>query len=249
MPYFLCDAALAVGHSVTLSGDEAHHILCSRRLHPGETLELQNQNGLRFEARVESIYKREVVCSVLAPVPVPPPSPLKLELGVALPKEKTLDWILQKATELGVSGIFLFHGQHSPHKPPAAQRERLLERWQKITLEACKQSGRQFPPSLTWSDSFSVALNTLPACEYQWLLHPSATTSSPKTELLALSLVQVNHCRVWIGPEGGFHEAELALAFKQQLRPLRLGPSILRTETAVLTSLALLQFLWGDIGE
>lgn len=242
MPYFRHKGKLGTGENSALTGPEAQHARQSRRLRPGERIEVQDSTGARFQAVVESVERRAVNFRVESELPVPPPSPLTLNLLVALPKEKALDFVLQKSTELGVSQLTLFPGAFSP-KPSGSTKER-LQRWQRIAEEACKQSGRQFPPQLHWRERLEDAVEETDAPAQRWVLTPEGQPSwLAPSEGLATQAHQV-----LIGPEGGLHPDEVAWARSRNFRELALGPRILRTETAVLSVAAILQFLHGDLG-
>ena len=242
MPYFRYNKKLGSGESATLIGPEAQHAKQSRRLRPEERIEVQDSTGARFQAVVvSSVERRSVRFRVESKLPVPPLSPLVLELLVALPKEKALDFVLQKSTELGVTRLTLFPGIFSP-RATGSTKDR-LQRWQKITEEACKQSGRQFPPQLQWQERLEDTTEETKTSVCRWMLTPEGQQG-----LLAQGDgFTVQSHQVLIGPEGGLHPDEVAWARSRNFREVALGPRVLRTETAVLSVAAILQFLHGDL--
>ncbi len=239
MPYFLHQGHLRLGVAAPLAGDEGHHARNARRLRLGETLTVQDASGTRFQAQVVELRRKEVVVLPEAEQLPPPPSPLHLELLLAAPKEKALDWSLQKATELGVSRFHVFASRHSPKLPEHPTQR--LERWSRIAWEACKQCERHTPPELHWSDDLKTALATAPPCR-TWSLEPGSGAGPAQTDLLP-----ERQARLIIGPEGGLAPDEQALLREAGIPTWTLGPRILRTETAVVAGATLLQFLAGDL--
>jgi len=161
-----------------------------------------------------------------------------------------LDFILQKTTELGVHRLDFFGGIYSSKVFSTSQAERQMVRWERIALEACKQCGRQFHPEIYWHSNLETALSVLPECPNSWVLSPGSTDSvSWKNYILADRAKPKEHQRVLIGPEGGFHLEEIDLALSSGMCPVDLGLRILRTETAAVSAVAILQFLWGDLSQ
>ncbi|MFL2737259.1 MAG: RsmE family RNA methyltransferase [bacterium] len=249
MSYFIFDGVLECGRQFELEGGEARHVLKSRRMRSGERFLIQDQNGHRFDAVLKSSGRDSLSFVPEISVTVPQESALRLEILQALPKEKALDWILQKTTELGVSQLDIFCGNHSPNSFHFSQQKSQLSRWYRIVLEASKQCGRQNPPEIFWHENLKAALQKLPECPNSWILNPGNeesvqwkkqdTNTNPETQ----QLIQ----RVLIGPEGGLHSDEIELALLSGMRHVELGPRILRSETAAVSAISILQFLWGDL--
>ena len=247
MSYFIFDGVLNLGKQYELKGEESHHITKSRRLRPGDSFLIQDQHGLRFEAILKSFDRNSLVFTLQKPVAIPPASSLRIEILQALPKQKVLDSILQKTTELGVNQLDVFCGMHSPKIFRAYEKKHHLKRWQRIVLEASKQCERQFPPEIYFHSDISAALETLSECPNSWMLVPEATNAVSWKKLTSSGDDLINHHRVLIGPEGGFHQDEIKLSLRSGIRPVHLGPRILRSETAAMTAVSILQFLWGDL--
>ncbi|MBF0237795.1 MAG: 16S rRNA (uracil(1498)-N(3))-methyltransferase [SAR324 cluster bacterium] len=244
MSYFLFDQELEEGKTYILSGEEAHHILTVRRVRVHEMLELQDIGQRRFLVRVTSVDRKSFEFQVLSCLKTPDDSPLELELVQALVKEKALDLILQKTTELGVSRILIFHSCHTP-KALVSSPEQALDRWRKIVQEACKQCGRTAPPEILWASSLEDALNTGLGQAQTWLLKPDVPLWKPQA-LSIESLHSMAH-RILVGPEGGFHPEEYVLAEQFHVQPIPLGPRILRAETAAIAAVSIFQFWLGDL--
>lgn len=247
MSYFLFEGKLEVGKIEDLSGDEALHILQSRRLRVGEHFEVQDSTNQRFLATLINASRNRLTFDVQEEVNPPPPSRLRLELMQALPKEKATDWIVQKVTELGITQLILFHGRYSPKAIPFHQQEKTLQRWKKISWEACKQSGRQTPPEILWFEDIKTAFDTLPPCPSQWMTVTNGNSQATLTSLLAEEKGISQHHRVLVGAEGGLHPDEIHLAQKHGMQEMSLGPRILRAETAAIAVTAIFQFFVGDL--
>jgi len=250
MSYFIFDGVLECGRQYELKGEEAGHILKSRRLRVGDYFLIQDEQGRRFEVVLQNLSRNSLKFVPEKTVAVPPQSPLRLEILQALPKEKALDFILQKTTELGVHRLDFFGGVHSSKVFRTSQAERQMVRWKRIVLEASKQCGRQFPPEIYWHSNLETTLSALPECPNSWVLSPgSADSVSWNNSTGADRAKPKEHQRVLVGPEGGFHPEEIDLALRSGMRPVDLGPRILRTETAAVSAVAILQFLWGDLSQ
>lgn len=247
MSYFIFDGVLVCGKQFELDGEEARHVLKSRRMRSGDRFLIQDQNGERFDAVLKSLDRNSLCFVPENSVAFPQASALRLEILQALPKEKALDWILQKTTELGVNRLDLFYGINSPKSGHFSQQKRQLSRWQRIVLEASKQCGRQHPPEIFWHENLASALEKLPECTNSWILSPDCENSVSWKKLDIDEKKQQLFQRVLIGPEGGFHPDEIELALRSGMRPVELGPRVLRAETAAVTAVSILQFLWGDL--
>jgi len=234
MGFFLVERPLVQGERFELAGEEALHLLGSRRIRIGEEVEVQDPQGHRFLATVLSKERKSLELLNTKEL-VPPAEPkFRLWLHQAMVKEKALDWILQKSVELGAAGVFLFETEHSQPLPQGEERTHRLERWHKILWEACKQSGRHRPPVLTLS-----AVSPLGQAFDQpaFVFDPYR----PPTFLKNLTL-ESQGAHLILGPEAGFEPEELS-GFSGHY--LGLGPRILRAETAALSLLAILHHEFG----
>ena len=247
MSYFIFDGVLSLGNQYELKGEESRHITKSRRLRPGDSFLIQDQQGNRFEAILKSFDRNSLLFMLQKTVPIPPNSSLRIEILQAVPKQKALDSILQKTTELGISQLDIFCGMHSPKIFRISEKQHHLERWKRIVTEASKQCERQFPPEIHFHPDISTSLETLSKCQNSWMLVPEAADTISWKKLTSSGDDLINHHRVLIGPEGGFHQDEIKIALSSGIRPVNLGPRILRSDTAAITTVSILQFLWGDL--
>ena len=247
MSYFIFDGVLNLGKQYELKGEESGHITKSRRLRPGESFFVQDQKGQRFEAILKSFDRNSILFIPQKPVTIPPASSLRIEILQALPKQKALDFILQKTTELGVSRLDVFCGRHSQKTFRAFEKQQHLKRWKRIVSEASKQCGRQFAPEIHFHPDISATLETLPECPNSWMLVTEAADTVSWKKISSSGDDIIKHHRVLIGPEGGFNQNEIKLSLRSGMRQVYLGPRILRSETAAMSAVSILQFLWGDL--
>ncbi len=247
MSYFIFDGVLKLGTQYELKGEETRHIINSRRLRPGVNFQIQDQEGKRFEAILKSFDRKSLLFIPQKIVDVPPASSLRIEILQAIPKQKSLDSILQKTTELGVSQVDIFCGIHSPKIFRTSEKHHHLKRWQRIASEASKQCERQYPPEIYFHSDISAALKTLPECPNSWILVTEPADAISWKKILNSADDLIKHHRVLIGPEGGFHQDEIKISLHSGIRPVHLGPRIMRSETAAMSAVSILQFLWGDL--
>ena len=233
------------GSSVHLSGDEARHLRSVLRLGPGDRVHVFNGAGGEFECEVVELRKDSVRLNIIVQVePASPESPLKLTLGVALLKGDKFDLVVQKATELGVSAIVPLETKLADIKlRDAHDAEKRVQRWQRIALEAAKQSGRAVVPELV---SFLPLESFMRNHEDTDRLFFSERDGVSLAE--AQSDVARNSLTAIVGPEGGWNDEELDLARQTGWRIVTLGGRVLRAETAAIAVTVLLQNKFGDLG-
>ncbi len=241
MSYFIFEDVININQKFTLKGEEARHLLSSRRIQIGELIEIQDINLRRFHASVESVTKRDLDLLPIKEIETVPESPLKINLFQALIKEKNLELVLQKTTELGVSTINVFPGAFSQRLKKDPQKQ--LNRWNKICVEACKQSGRTKPPVLSYRESLNE-----PASEYFANKSIPTLVFDTETNITKLSKIDIpgKEVNLLIGPEGGWQRGEID---KKKMLAVNLGLRTLRAETAAISAVTLLQFLYGDLGQ
>ena len=225
MSFFFCPADLALGTSVELEGDIAHHIGTVRRIKKGEEIQLQDPRMRRFLARVDAVTKRSVTITPLSEITLPPETAHTVTLIQALVSEQNIDLILQKATELGAQKIVLFQSEHSPHSIRTDRLPHKLDRWTEIARNACEQSGRPSLPLIIVTPSLTDALED--AAGVIVVLDQSGDAfPNPQT----LTLI--------VGPEGGLSEGEISLLKNRSALFARISAYTLRSETAALAGLA-----------
>lgn len=222
----------------------AHHIAKVLRMKAGRSIRLFNgqanaSSGLgEFSATLHSVDKKNVIVSVGEFISRNTESPLSVELGVCLIKNDRMDWLLQKATELGVTTITPLWSEYTDVKIPVDRLEKKFNHWQQVIINACEQSGRVAIPVLNAPQKIAEWSRSVQA-DKKYVLHPyveSAVLTSPSLKSIA----------VLVGPEGGLSDEEVDLAKKHHFSGLALGQRILRAETAPLAALSILQYQHGD---
>jgi len=231
MPYFLCEGRRQVGEEFAHTHADAAHLLQSRRIRRGEQVQVQDEAGARFLAELTAVRGRTPHLLLLEALPVPHLPTPHLTLVQAQVKDKALESLVQKCTELGAAHLVLFAAEHSSLPKGRKEESARLERLGKIAWEACKQSGRQFPPAITWMEGLGAALGALEPGGARLMLHPGG-------ERLPDSVRGAEHAAVLVGPEGGLTNAEVARAVEAGFTPWGLGGYILRADTAAMAACA-----------
>ena len=235
------DAPLAAGKRVILEGNAASHVTRVLRLRVGDALTLFNGAGGEYAASIDAARGGRLTVAVGEPRAVERESPLSLTLAQGVSRGERMDLVVQKATELGVCGIVPLFTERSVVRLGAQQAERKLTHWRAIAIAACEQSGRNRLPNVAPPVSLADLLRGGSDGSTRLLLSPGATDTLGDVPR-PLSAVTV-----LIGPEGGLAQAEQEAAVAAGFRPVRLGPRVLRTETAAIAALALLQREFGDL--
>ena len=244
MTYFRHDAPLATGQQIELRGEEAQHLLRSRRIRQGEQFALQDPTGQRFLAEMAGADRHVARAVVGARLPVPPLPGRAVTLLQAAVKDKAAEWIIEKATELGLVAVCFFPTEHSSVAHAALAHPRQQARWERIAWEACKQCDRQFPPAVQVLPDLASALTAHPTgpAAAGWVLHPGGRREAAKALPPAApddGQQAPPALRVLVGPEGGLTPMEVSTAQAAGYEAVRLGGTILRAETAALAASAL----------
>lgn len=238
---FFTDSPLALDAAIQLSDAAAAHATKALRLNVGDSATVFNGDGLDYECILTSIKKNSVMATVTGTKKINNESPLHITLLQAISSGDRMDFTIQKAVELGVSRIQPINSQRSVVKLSAERAEKRTEHWQNVAISACEQSGRAFVPKVL-----------TPASLENWL---SQNQIAEATRILlnpigAKRLMEIrkptSNIELLIGAEGGLSKGEIDLAISQHFQSIVLGPRILRTETAALTAISVMQSLWGD---
>ena len=234
------EASLAVGRVLDLPETAAAHLVRVLRLHEGDACVLFNGDGHDYAARLCGVGKRAVQVQVESAARVDNESPLAVTLLQGIARGEKMDLILQKATELGVARIRPVYSERSEVRLDATRADKRLAHWRGVVASACGQSGRaRVPPVDPPLPLAQAARDAVGTCRY---LSPQAVSgidvlAAPADASITLA----------IGPEGGFAARDLQVLDEAGFHGLRLGPRILRTETAGLAAIAALQMRFGDL--
>jgi len=229
---------LATNSDIQLSGTAANHIAKVLRMSEGDPLVLFNGSGNEYHCTITVLSKKQVCAHINSEQSVPRASPLGIHLGQVISRGDRMDFAIQKATELGVTEITPLFSERCEVKLKGDRLEKKLGHWQQIAISACEQSYRNtvpiIHPARPVTEWISQQDQTL-----KLVLHPHSpvqleTISKPET------------VSILIGPEGGFSETEVKSFEDYQFKSIALGPRVLRTETAPIVAISVLQYQWGD---
>jgi 16S rRNA (uracil1498-N3)-methyltransferase len=237
------DAPLRAGSLIELPAAAGAHLVKVLRLRAGDALTLFSGDGREFAAVVESLRGSRVAVLTGEPRVADRESPLAVTLVQCLARADRMDVIVQKATELGVARIVPVSSRRSVVRLDGAQAESKAAHWRAIAVSACEQCGRNRLPLVETPRRLldHLAAAAAAAGGTRLVLDPDAAPSPPA--VAAGAAVEIA-----IGPEGGFDSTEVEALALSGFVPVRLGPRVLRTETAAIASLAWLQSRYGDLG-
>ena len=241
MPRFYSPPPLPISGSFELPPDAAHHASRVLRLRVGDKVEIFDGIGNECRGLIAELSGKRVTVTGICSSSNNRESPLHMVLAQALSGSEKMDWVIQKATELGVKEIQPLVTERSVARLPAERVHKRLEHWRQIAISACEQCGRSMLPGLhAPMDIMEWLQQTRLAPDTKYILLPEGTASlhdqaKPKGKAVLL-----------VGAEGGFSQAEITAALQCGYIPIRLGTRVMRTETAAVAGLAALQTLWGD---
>ena len=239
-PRIYLDLDLAVGLVMALPEEAYRHLVIVLRRIPNDTVILFNGRGGEYTAKIESVAKRKLTVRIEEFRPVDRESPLPVTLAQAVSKGERMDYSIQKAVELGVGMIQPLITDHVVVRLDAERWARKQEHWQSVAIAACEQSGRTRVPKVLPVVELRDWLNTGPAEALRLVLSPAAAP-------VALKRNAGQPVLLLVGPEGGLSEVELKLADLAGFSALSLGQRVLRTETAGVVALSILQSKFGDL--
>ncbi len=234
------DQPLSAHSELALDERNSHYLLRVLRLKSGDALILFNGDGHEYEAVLEQAGKKSARVRIGEQSAPRRESALHVELGQGVARGERMDFVLQKSVELGVAAITPLWTQRAQVRMDARRQEKRLGHWRGVVQSACEQSGRVRLPALDAPRDLGDWL-ARPFDGLRLVLAPEATQTLD-------SLPAPARVQVLIGPEGGLDASEIQAATSHGFQPVRLGPRVLRTETAALTAIAAVQLLWGDLG-
>ena len=247
IPRIFTDQLLCEGQEIILHQQAARHLVSALRLSTGDHLTLFNGTGGEYSAHLVTVGSKKVTALLEAFSPGIAPSPLALTLAIGLSRGDRMDWVMQKAVELGVTTITPLFTERSEVKLKADRAVKKTAHWQEIARSACEQSGQNQVPEIHQPTTLQAALQltelTDIACKM--ILDPLAKSSLVE-QIAAQPRPSPQSVLLLSGPEGGFSGSEIAFAQSKSVLPVSIGPRILRTETAPIAALSVLQAHWGD---
>jgi 16S rRNA (uracil1498-N3)-methyltransferase len=207
---------------------------------PGATLVLFDGSGGEYPATIVEAGKHCVLVETDAHSPIETESPLRIHLGIAISRGERMDWIVQKATELGISTISPLASERTEVRLQGERAAKKQRHWREIAVSACEQCGRNRLPEIEPLISLPEWVGSVSAQRKFVLHHRAGPPGQVQDDPDSVALL--------VGPEGGLSAAEIDSAVRCRFAPLRLGPRVMRTETAPLAAIAILQSRWGDMG-
>ena len=235
-------SALSNGVELELDGDRAKYLGKVLRVRVGDTLTIFNGDGPEWPATIISISKSRINLALGMSIDPGTESPLKIHLVQGISRGDRMDFVVQKATELGVKRITPVLTEYGIVKLKSDRAEKRRDHWQKIANSACEQSGRTRQPLIDMPMPLKNWFGSKPPkVDAEVVLVPNAAAP------LALIPAPETKICVLIGPEGGFSETEYGDAEVSGFQAVSLGPRVLRTESAAIATLSVLQSMWGDL--
>ena len=246
MRRFFVDNILPGNDFVSITGKEARHIRNVLRMKKGEMLIIMDREGESYEAIIEAVHYKEVKARITQTIPPLPPSPVTISLAQALIKSHPMEYLIQKATELGIHAIHPFYSERTVIQLKSAHLKNKMDRWREIMKSACKQCGRVSLPELNTPLLFEEMITNAAHTKTSKIMLWEDEDKGDLKELLK-SWSSAPHIFVIVGPEGGFTINEINLARDAGFHTVSLGNRILRAETAALSLLSIIQYEWGDL--
>ncbi|WP_374249305.1 16S rRNA (uracil(1498)-N(3))-methyltransferase [Thermomonas sp.] len=235
------DLPLHAGDTIVLPEGTAAHLIRVLRLQVGDACVLFNGDGFDYDTRIVVAGKRDARAEIVGARRVDNESPLRITLLQGIARGEKMDWILQKATELGVARILPVDSERSEVKLDAQRAAKRLAHWREVVISACEQSGRASVPEVLAPQSLAQVAALREGRGF--LLDPFADST-----LALLQGGELRACTLAIGPEGGWSPRDREHLVAAGYEGLRLGPRVLRTETAGIAAISALQALCGDLG-
>jgi 16S rRNA (uracil1498-N3)-methyltransferase len=232
---------LGLNQIITLDEFASHHALRVMRVKVDDFLILFNGDGFEYRGRVSDINKKNINVELLSKEKNNSESPININLFQSISSNEKMDMVIQKATELGLSSIQPIFTSRSTIKLSIDRTKKRLIHWKQVSISACEQSGRSKIPTIKSPIGFDQISEGIKKNSLNLLLHPDNLEESSN-----LPNEYSGDINVFIGPEGGFSQDEVLLLKKQNCINIQLGPRILRTETAPLAIIAILQYKYGD---
>jgi 16S rRNA (uracil1498-N3)-methyltransferase len=240
IPRIYVNESLSIGSEFVLPKDATRHLISVLRVKVGQSVTIFNGEGGEYTGSLINANKNNSTISINQFLAVERESKLKTHLAIGVSRGDRMDWIIQKTTELGVTEITPIFTERTEVKLSGSRLEKKLSHWQQIAISSCEQNQRNFIPSINKTLSFSNWIESNPN-GLKLLMHHQSNSGlselSPKEDKMVLM----------VGPEGGLSDAEISTAKAAGYYSISMGPRILRTETAPIAALSILQSLWGDM--
>jgi len=245
MPVFFIQSNRIANRTVTIDGPLFTHLSKSLRIREGETIWVGDEHRVRYHVRIDRLDSHSLQASIQETVAGPSTSQAPIVLAQAILKGDRMNWVIQKATELGVTAIIPLLTTRVIARTPAGRTRTVRERWQRIALDAAQQSEQWAFPDVTPPMTLSELFQHIPDAGLRCAL-------LERTAERSLSSLSIDHTfqgtiALVVGPEGGWTQEEVQEILDQRFQAVSLGKSILRSETAPLVALSILQYRLGNL--
>jgi 16S rRNA (uracil1498-N3)-methyltransferase len=224
---------------VSLDDAASHYLLKVLRSAVGYQFIMFDGSGSEFDVELVEASKKTATVEIIAVRNGLAESPLKSHLAIGISKGDRMDFVLQKATELGVCAVTPLFTEHGDVKLSGERLDKKMQHWMGVIRSACEQCGRSIVPTLNTPVRLEQLLDSEHS-DLKFVLYPTSQQALQQTQA-------PNSACLLIGPEGGLSQREIELSLQAGFVSLQIGPRVLRTETAPIAALSLLQYLWGDI--
>ena len=245
MATFFVDPSTITPPVIRIAGYLLHHLRDSLRLHPGDSLTLNDGCGTRYRVEVTHVTSQAIESRIIDRQTAPAHTTFPVVLGQAMLKGDKMDWVLQKATELGVAAIVPIDSAHSVVRPHPERLHHQRSRWERIVRDAAQQSERWSIPSLADPVDLAGVFRQYASAAIKGML--MERLNGPSLGTMSLPQDSQRPIVLLVGPEGGWALDEQRFAQEQGFLPLTLGPRILRAETAAVAALSILQSRLDEI--
>ncbi len=241
LPRFYCPPPLPSGAALELPPEAARHAYRVLRLRVNDAVQVFDGEGNAFDGKIGEIGGKRVLLHELQTCMAEPGSSLRITLAQAMCSSEKMDWVVQKATELGAAEVQPVQTQRSVARLSPERAGKRTVHWRNVAIAACEQCGRDVLPQIRAPLEISDWLaQTREVAHAKFILLPEGSATLHKQPQPQGSVALL------VGPEGGFSEDEIKMAHLAGFVPIRLGKRVLRTETAAMAGIAALQTLWGD---
>ncbi len=246
MPVFFINSTQVADGTVTITGPLCDHLRGSLRVAEGETVWIGDERRRRYLVKALQVTKQAITGWIVEERVGPAPGSPPITLAQTILKGDRMDWIIQKATELGVATLIPLVAEQGIVRPRPSRSDAQQERWQRIAFEGAQQSERWDVPIVTAPHKADVFFAEQSVQDTKIIL--SERSSGSSLQQVALPAGAATRVIVAVGPEGGWRKEELQQAVQQGFLPVTLGPRILRAETAAVAALTVIQSRLGELG-
>ncbi len=247
MRRFFVDKIKTDGGLSSITGPEAKHITRVLRMGPGERLILMDGKGACYQALIDTVSSKEVLVLLEEPLPAPSPSPVTITLCQAVSKSQAMDDLIQKTSELGVNFISPFFSERTVVRLEKDRLPARMKHWQTVSRSSARQCNRASPVQISPPCFFNELVEKWRNQDAMKIILWEEEMAQDFRSLIAASSSQRQVVGM-VGPEGGFTQKEVDLAAAAGFVSVSMGDRILRTETAAAILVAIVQYVWGDLG-